>query len=59
MRRLSRAGATITELNTVRKALSRVKGGGLAALAHPATLITLILSDVIGGWGVEENKRTH
>ena len=51
MRRLSRAGATITELNTVRKALSRVKGGGLAALAHPATLITLILSDVIGGWG--------
>jgi len=41
-------GATIHEINTVRKHLSRVKGGGLARAAHPATLVSLILSDVIG-----------
>ena len=41
-------GATIHEINTVRKHLSRVKGGGLAHAAHPATLVSLILSDVIG-----------
>ncbi len=41
-------GATIHEMNTVRKHLSRVKGGGLAHLAHPATVVSLILSDVIG-----------
>jgi hydroxypyruvate reductase len=41
-------GATIYEINTVRKHLSRVKGGGLAGLAHPATVVSLILSDVIG-----------
>ena len=41
-------GATIHEINTVRKHLSRVKGGGLARLAHPATVVSLILSDVIG-----------
>lgn len=41
-------GATIHEMNTVRKHLSRVKGGGLARLAHPATVVSLILSDVIG-----------
>ncbi|MDZ4384389.1 MAG: DUF4147 domain-containing protein, partial [Nitrospirota bacterium] len=45
---LLKAGATIDELNTVRKHISSVKGGRLAELAHPATLITLILSDVIG-----------
>lgn len=45
---LLRAGATITELNTVRKHLSTLKGGQLAALAHPATVLALILSDVIG-----------
>jgi hydroxypyruvate reductase len=45
---LLRAGATIDELNTVRKHLSAVKGGRLAQLAHPATVVTLILSDVIG-----------
>ncbi|MBS1250459.1 MAG: D-glycerate 2-kinase [Chloroflexi bacterium] len=41
-------GATIQEINTLRKHLSRVKGGGLAKLAAPATTLTLILSDVIG-----------
>jgi hydroxypyruvate reductase len=41
-------GATIHELNCVRKHLSALKGGQLAHLAYPATLETLILSDVIG-----------
>ena len=45
---LLRAGATIDELNTVRKHLSAVKGGRLAQAARPATMVTLILSDVIG-----------
>ncbi|MEE8111051.1 MAG: glycerate kinase [bacterium] len=42
------AGATIHEMNAVRKHLSRVKGGQLARLAHPATLLSLVLSDVVG-----------
>jgi glycerate 2-kinase len=41
-------GATINEINTLRKHLDRVKGGGLARLAQPAQLATLILSDVVG-----------
>jgi hydroxypyruvate reductase len=41
-------GATIHELNTIRKHLSRSKGGRLAQAAHPATVISLILSDVVG-----------
>ena len=45
---LLRCGATIQEINTLRKHLSQVKGGGLAGRAYPATLISLILSDVIG-----------
>jgi hydroxypyruvate reductase len=45
---LLRSGATIDEINTVRKHLSQVKGGGLARLAAPATLVTLALSDVVG-----------
>ena len=45
---LLKAGATIDELNTVRKHLSGVKGGRLAEIAWPATLITLLLSDVTG-----------
>ncbi|KAG9336060.1 hypothetical protein JZ751_003326 [Albula glossodonta] len=47
-RRLAAAGATIQELNTVRRALSLLKGGGLAKCAHPAQVVALILSDVIG-----------
>jgi glycerate 2-kinase len=45
---LLRAGADIVELNTVRKHLSRVKGGQLVELAHPSPIVSLILSDVIG-----------
>jgi len=41
-------GATIHEINAVRKHISVVKGGGLAQAVHPARLITLILSDVVG-----------
>jgi glycerate 2-kinase len=41
-------GAAIGEINTLRKHLDQVKGGGLARMAHPATLVTLILSDVVG-----------
>jgi glycerate 2-kinase len=40
-------GATIDEINAVRKHLSRVKGGGLARAAYPATVVSLFLSDVI------------
>ena len=43
-----KAGASIEELNTVRKHLSKVKGGRLAQIAYPATVVTLMLSDVIG-----------
>ena len=41
-------GATIDEINTVRKHLSSIKGGQLAKAAYPSTLITLMLSDVVG-----------
>jgi glycerate 2-kinase len=41
------AGADIRELNSVRKHLSAIKGGRLAEAAYPATIITLVLSDVI------------
>ncbi|HUX89434.1 MAG TPA: HAD-IIB family hydrolase [Gallionellaceae bacterium] len=47
-RLLLNAGASIGELNAVRKHLSAVKGGRLAQAAYPAQLITLIVSDVIG-----------
>ena len=47
-RLLLAAGATINELNAVRKHLSRFKGGLLARAASPATVLTLALSDVIG-----------
>ncbi|CAK6435520.1 unnamed protein product [Pipistrellus nathusii] len=45
---LAARGATIQELNTIRKALSQLKGGGLAQAAYPAQVVSLILSDVIG-----------
>jgi glycerate 2-kinase len=47
-RGLLAAGADIHELNAVRKHLSWIKGGQLARAAQPATVLTLILSDVIG-----------
>jgi len=47
-RLLLACGADIHEINTVRKHLSRAKGGGLARYAHPATVVSLILSDVVG-----------
>jgi glycerate 2-kinase len=45
---LLRSGANIHEINTVRKHISSIKGGQLAALAWPAQVLSLILSDVIG-----------
>lgn len=45
---LMHAGATIDELNCVRKQLSRIKGGRLAEACGAATMIVLIISDVIG-----------
>jgi hydroxypyruvate reductase len=45
---LLRSGAAISEINCVRKHLSAVKGGRLAALAAPARLVTLAISDVPG-----------
>ncbi|MEM3579601.1 MAG: glycerate kinase, partial [Candidatus Bathyarchaeia archaeon] len=45
---LLKCGATINEINTVRKHISNFKGGWLAKKAYPATIINLILSDVVG-----------
>ncbi|MDD5450422.1 MAG: glycerate kinase [Desulfovibrionales bacterium] len=45
---LLKSGATIKEINAVRKHISMTKGGGLAKQAHPSTVINLILSDVVG-----------
>jgi hydroxypyruvate reductase/glycerate 2-kinase len=45
---LLKSSADIKEINTVRKHLSKVKGGQLAQAVYPAQLVTLILSDVIG-----------
>ena len=44
---LLRCGATIEELNAMRKHLSRIKGGQMARLAFPATVVNMMLSDVI------------
>lgn len=41
-----RSGAPISAINTIRRALCSVKGGGLALAANPAEIITLVLSDV-------------
>ncbi len=45
---LSGAGANIAELNTVRKQLSRIKGGGLARACTAGQMVTLVISDVLG-----------
>lgn len=47
-RALLSSGATIAEMNAVRKHLSRIKGGRLAQAAHPARVVSLIISDVPG-----------
>lgn len=47
-RLLLACGATIHEINAVRKHLSAIKGGRLARLAQPATVLALLLSDVVG-----------
>ncbi|WP_406658037.1 glycerate kinase [Methanolobus sp. ZRKC2] len=46
--KLMQVGATIEEINAIRKHLSAVKGGGLAKMAYPSESISLILSDVVG-----------
>ena len=46
---LLRSGAAIHEINTVRKHLSRIGGGWLALAAAPARVVTLAVSDVVGG----------
>lgn len=47
-RELLKRGATIAEINTVRRHLSAFKGGRLAAHAHPARVVTLVISDIPG-----------
>src|SRR5205085_12021996 len=47
-RALLASGASITEMNCVRRHLSAIKGGRLAAACHPARLVNLLLSDVPG-----------
>jgi glycerate 2-kinase len=47
-RALLRSGATIHQMNCVRRHLSAIKGGRLAAAAHPARVVTLAISDVPG-----------
>ncbi|MDO9545461.1 MAG: glycerate kinase [Pelolinea sp.] len=45
---LLKSGAVIQEINTIRKHIDRIKGGGLAIMTHPTQLVSLILSDVVG-----------
>ena len=47
-RELLKCGATISEMNCVRRHLSAIKGGRLAAACHPARVLTLLISDVPG-----------
>jgi glycerate 2-kinase len=47
-RALLKSGAPISEMNCVRKHLSQIKGGKLAAVAYPARVVTLVISDVPG-----------
>lgn len=49
-RKLLECGATINEINAIRKHLSAFKGGHLAKALEPATVITLIISDVVGDY---------
>ncbi len=44
-----RVGAPIEEVNLVRKHISSLKGGGLAEVLHPATVVGLVFSDIVGG----------
>lgn len=48
IKQLSMAGANIVEMNSVRIALSEIKGGKLAKVAYPGKTIALILSDIVG-----------
>ena len=52
-RALLQSGATITEMNLVRRHLSAIKGGRLAAACHPARLVTLMMSDVPGDHAID------
>jgi glycerate 2-kinase len=45
---LLKSGANIQEINTIRKHIDLIKGGGLARYVYPARMVTLIISDVIG-----------
>jgi hydroxypyruvate reductase len=45
---LLKCGADIREMNTIRKHISKIKGGQLAKTAYPATVLSLVLSDVVG-----------
>jgi hydroxypyruvate reductase len=47
-RQLLRCGASISEINCVRRHLSAIKGGRLAAACHPASVLSLLISDVPG-----------
>ncbi len=47
-KRLLACGANINEINTIRKHLDQIKGGGLARMIYPAQSAVLILSDVVG-----------
>ena len=47
---LLNSGAVIQEINAVRKHISRIKGGQLALRLHPAEIVNLTVSDVIGDW---------
>ncbi|KAL3091660.1 hypothetical protein niasHT_024242 [Heterodera trifolii] len=48
IRQVQNNGADIKQLNVVRTALSRVKGGGLAKLGRPSKMISLVISDIVG-----------
>ena len=45
---LLKSGAAIQEINTIRKHIDQIKGGGLARMAFPTQMVSLILSDVVG-----------